>query len=443
MSNEKTERTQQPDQGAEKKALRTADANEARNASAADVREVQSKNPNKFESMTELPAIQDGKSQADKQAENQSFGIRMNDGTAVTGRGTEGPTPKKDTSRISVDPRPSYVEGLKAVVNDEEAQGRFSIEYMERKAKEAFAKLQKPADDQVLIASNISPVAPNPEQLQNYPEILSDSKHPTEEVVLRDEYFDRPDVARENDIGKQPAKDPLSERTPLIQFLATDPIIGQACRSGKSVTLTKLVTEMNKRPWTINAVYDKSANFQDYDAKDNTVHLGTKWAYEKKIDNFGHEAYHATHQDLDVLYGSKEPIERDNYLRLKMDQEAGAFLAEFKVNREFGHKPATSYEYAEGSKVKHKDIGELIVYRDKTRTVIDEKASKEAIGIFLSNHHSPIRNRNGWAERDSWTGEIHTSSYPKQHEESFKQYRQHFDENRATLLKHGWLSNGY
>lgn len=436
MPDEKHERLQSDETGAEKKALENADAQAVRTASAAEVSEVQNANPNKFESMTELPTIKDG---ASLDEARESFGIHMGDSKVVTAKGIE-ESPKR---KVSVDPRPSFVEGLNAIGDDEEAQGRFSIEYMERKAKEALAAFQQPSVEQVLVASNVAPVTSNLEQLQQYQEAQSDSQQLTnEEIALRDDYYNR-DVAKENSEKKQPAKDPLSEKTPLSEFLKADPITGKAYRSGKSITLTSLVAEISKRPWTVNAVYDTSASFQDYDAKDSTIHLGTNWADGKKIDNIGHEAYHATHQDLDNLFGSKERIEKDEYLRLKMDQEAGAFLTEFKVNREFGHKPATSYEYAEGSDVKHKEIGELIVYRDAARSIIDEKASKEAIGGFLRHHHAPIRNQNGWAERDSWTGEIHTSPYPKQHEKSFKEYSEHFEENRATLLKNGWLGKGY
>lgn len=171
MPEEQIERSQPVEQGAEKKALSTPDAQAARNASAADVNEVQSTNPNKFESMTKLPTIKDGMSLESAQAEFESFGIEMGDNTTVTAAGVDAPAMKRN---ISVDPRPSYVEGLKAIGNDEEAQGKYSIEYMERKEREALAALQEKPTEQVLIASNITPAAPNLEQIQKYPEMQSD-----------------------------------------------------------------------------------------------------------------------------------------------------------------------------------------------------------------------------------------------------------------------------
>ncbi len=127
--------------------------------------------------MTKLPTIKDGMSLDAARAEHQSFGIDMENNTTVTAARVEAPAPKK---KVSVDPRPSYVEGLKAVGSDEEAQGRFSIEYIERKAKEALSVLQEKPAEQVLVASNIT-VVPDLEQLQQYQDIQSDSIVPSSE----------------------------------------------------------------------------------------------------------------------------------------------------------------------------------------------------------------------------------------------------------------------
>lgn len=185
MPEENLEQSLPRDQGAEKKALSTADASAARNASGSEVKEIQANNPNKFESMTELPTVKDGKSLADAESEYQSFGINMDDSTAVTAKGVEAPAAKK---KVSVDPRPSYVEGIKAVGNDEEAQGRFSIEYMERKGSEALAALQKPPAEQVLIASNIVPAAPNLEQMQQYHEVQNDSDELNPDAIVAQDW---------------------------------------------------------------------------------------------------------------------------------------------------------------------------------------------------------------------------------------------------------------
>lgn len=89
-----------------------------------------------------------------------------------------------------IDPHPSFVEGLKAVGDNEEARGRFSIEYMERKAQEALGVTQKPTEEQILLASNITPSTPNFEQLQHYQDIQSDSEKP--KIAQQFEFDSRP-----------------------------------------------------------------------------------------------------------------------------------------------------------------------------------------------------------------------------------------------------------
>ena len=230
----------------------------------------------------------------------------------------------------------------------------------------------------------------------------------------------------------------------LKSFLEMDSPVGDACRSAKSRTLNSLASELEKRPWKVQAEFDQNARFQDYDPKNSLIRLGTAWDDERKVDSFAHEAYHGTHQDLDKLYGSQKPVSKEQYLKIKMDEEAGAFLAEFRTNRELGHKNQTSYEWADGTEVRHQNIGNLIVYKETGgKKVIDEAASKAAIGAFLQEHHAPVRNANGWVERDSWTGAIHTTPYPKQYADSYEQYKSGFDQDRKMLVDKKWLGKGY
>lgn len=212
MSEDTTERSQAVEEGAEKKALSTADANAARNASASEVKDIQNTNPNKFESMTNLPTIKDGKSLTDAKAEYQSFGIRMTDDSIITGAGIEAPAKTK----ISVDPRPSFVDGLRAIGDDEEAQGRFSIEYMERKGKEALAALKKPASEEVLIASNLTQATPNVEQMHNIEEIQGDSVEVGPDAVVAQDWgalikkgFERVGQAAQNPELREGEEPPL------------------------------------------------------------------------------------------------------------------------------------------------------------------------------------------------------------------------------------------
>lgn len=62
------------------------------------------------------------------------------------------------------------------VIAEMQAKGQASkLEFFDSAAEGALAALQKPATEHVLIASNITPGVPNIEQMQQYPEIQSDS----------------------------------------------------------------------------------------------------------------------------------------------------------------------------------------------------------------------------------------------------------------------------
>ncbi len=111
-----------------------------------------------------------------------------------------------------IDPHPSFVEGLKAVGDDEEAQGRFSIEYMERKAQEALGVAQKPTEEQILLASNIVSSAPNVERMEQYQEIQSDSEK-TKVAQYSDSFMSPPTlVPSPEQLGLQPIIDVMTDK---------------------------------------------------------------------------------------------------------------------------------------------------------------------------------------------------------------------------------------
>lgn len=227
----------------------------------------------------------------------------------------------------------------------------------------------------------------------------------------------------------------------VSKYLEVPSPISDAVFSKKSPTLSKLVEDLKKLPWNVNIIFEESAKFQDYDPKTSTIHLGTKWNTERQIENFGHETYHATHQDLDLLYGKLEPVSKELFMAIKMDQEAGAFLAEFKVNRELGHKQAASYEYVEFDRVKTKQLSELIVY--KSAGLIDDLRSRAAIGNFLRKHHAPVRD-NANKPILEWHGlNLIASSYIESHERAFLIYVQKFKENQSLLKSKNLLNKGF
>lgn len=112
------------------------------------------------------------------------------------------------------------MEGLKAVGTDEEAQGRFSIEYMERKGKEALAALQKPPAEQVLIASNLTPAIPDFQHGKSFG-VLSDG---TNALATHKEVSDEAQIAdnsstREAKTEEQKRKDASDKQSPELAEL--------------------------------------------------------------------------------------------------------------------------------------------------------------------------------------------------------------------------------
>ncbi len=235
---------------------------------------------------------------------------------------------------------------------------------------------------------------------------------------------------------------PVGQPMDLAKFLETRSPISDAFHSGKSHTLNTLIDNAEHRPWTVKAELDNTAVIQEYDAGNSLIRVGTAWTAQRMTENFAHESYHATHQDLDRLFGGSGPVSKQDYLKIKMHQEAGAFLTEVKVNRELGGEPV-SYEWADGQNVRHKKLDELIVYKDKAKTVLNESASEAKIADFLSTHHAPIRRQDGVLVRNPWTSELETTPYPARHEKAYDEYARLWKNNHDKLVQSGFLGKGY
>ncbi len=253
-----------------------------------------------------------------------------------------------------------------------------------------------------------------------------ETDHHRKQLALRDDYLNR----SEN-------KPSVSEVITVESLLGMLSDIGPA--SKESGTLRNLLGEMRKHPWEVGVIFEPHPKHPEYDPKVNTIHVDSAFSKQKQVETFGHELYHATHQNLDELYGRKDPVSLNRYKQIKMDQEAGSFLAEFKVNRELKHTEPVTFDYVLGNNVHKQPIADLVVY--SSPGVIDEAASKQAIAKFLSAHPAPMY-KNGQVERDS-TGQIQTNSYSQTHEHDHEKYKFFFSENRAELLKRGWLGQGY
>lgn len=237
-----------------------------------------------------------------------------------------------------------------------------------------------------------------------------------------------------------PESPPIGERVSVENLLGMVSPIGPA--SQKSKTLKTLVGEMRNHPWEVGAIFEPHPDNPEYDPFSNTISVDSTLSKQKQVETFGHELYHATHQNIDDLYGVKGPVSLELYKQIKMDQEAGAFLTEFKINRELNHTEKPAYKHVEGDQVKPKHIEDLIVY--KQPGVIDDALSKEAIGKFLSEHPAAKFGKDGQPKKD-WWGHYETElPYPQKHERDYgNKYRPNFEENQRNLTQRGWLGKGF
>ncbi len=225
----------------------------------------------------------------------------------------------------------------------------------------------------------------------------------------------------------------------------------------KSPTLKALYEQWNSTPWTKpdpnnpeqgQILLKNDSSTVAYDAKKSQMIIGaptdeglkaafpdsTEEQRKQVIDQqtkllpelVAHQMYAATHQSVDELYGGAAPVERDKYVDLRLNDMAGAYLAEIKVNRELGNTDPVSFAYKDTAGAEQKEnMNELLVFTDESQQTIDEKASSEKIKDFLVNFH-----REGQPPL----------AIDKQILTDFENYSQNFAKNKEMLGKKGFLA---
>lgn len=268
----------------------------------------------------------------------ESFGIE-GDLTALD-KGKKQERPKERSQNISIDPNPSFVEGLKAIGSDEQAQGVFSIEYIERKAREALAAAQKSENpnEQTLAASSTTPSTPILETTPRPDEVRRDFNTPSSErLALRDDYLNRSElnklVPKHGD--NLPLKQVLEDyKTPFIDAYERSKILKDG-DPGKSKTLEDVVDRLKDCPWAdkVHIKFDSRVENPEYDDFTSTITIRPQDKPERQIENFAHEGFHATHQFLSKLYdhGIVNPKEFED---IWMKGEVDSMLTEAKVFQE-------------------------------------------------------------------------------------------------------------
>lgn len=207
------------------------------------------------------------------------------------------------------------------------------------------------------------------------------------------------------------------------------------------------VRDLNECKWSdsIRIWRGHPTEITDYSAEYNLIELDSKDGARRQTEVFAHEAYHATHQDLNKLYGSAKPVLEDQYVDIKMQQEAGAFLQELKVNEELkvsrpdlGYAPV-SYMWIDNQHPKgpvHKQVmNDLLVRRDGQ---IDQKASLEKIETFLRAHPAAQKdNANGYQVDTS--GNYIVKDYVQHYRSGHSDYATHHARNRREMIGKGYI----
>lgn len=283
---------------------------------------------------------------------HESFGIE-GDLTALD-KGKKQERPKKRSQGISLDPNPSFIEGLNAIGSDEQAQGVFSIECIERKAREAAQKSQNP-NEQALATSSTTPSAPILETTQQPDEVRHDFNTPSsEKLALRDDYLNRSELNKlfPKDGDNLTLKQVLEDyKTPFMDAYERSKTLKDG-DPGKSKTLEDVVDRLKACPWAdqIRIRFDSRADHPEYRNADSTIVIRPRDQPERQIENFAHEGYHATHQFLSNLYEHGKQTKQD-FVDIWLQGEVNAMLTEANVFNELrlkGDPPKFSYILSSG-----------------------------------------------------------------------------------------------
>ncbi|MCC6981607.1 MAG: hypothetical protein IT343_25015 [Candidatus Melainabacteria bacterium] len=273
-------------------------------------------------------------------------------------------------------------------------------------------------------------------------------------IAVRDDYLDRSEYKRESEVERH-------ARVMAGHYAAGETVAHFAQRPGAtdamsaSPIFTHAIKELNNCAWgnAIRIWRGHPTEITDYSAEYNLMELDSKDGARRQVEVFSHEAYHATHQDLDKLFGKNGAVTPQEFINIKMQQEAGAFLQEIKTNEELhssrptplhaGDDPNKHIEYMWVDRANPKgepqkqDMNSLLV-RDNGK--INEEASLEKLETFLRAHPAAIKDRNGGYTKDS-SGNYAMNDYVLHYGNAHGSYKEEFNNNRSRLIKLGYIQD--
>lgn len=160
-------------------------------------------------------------------------------------------------------------------------------------------------------------------------------KKPDSRIAIRDDYLDRSESRQETEAERHARimKEHYAAGEPLSSFLQRP---GFRDAISASPTIAQTLEDFNSCKWSkdIRVWRGHPTEITDYSAQYNLMELDSKDGARRQVEVFAHEAYHATHQDLEKLYGNHGPVTQQDFVSIKMQQEAGAFLREIRANEE-------------------------------------------------------------------------------------------------------------
>lgn len=160
---------------------------------------------------------------------------------------------------------------------------------------------------------------------------------------------------------------------------------------GKSKTLEQVIDRMKTCPWAdqIQVRFDSKVHNPDYNGVNSTITINPDDLPYRQIEVFAHEGFHATHQDLKLLYLGEPVTDKDTYVRIKSKHEIEAFISEIHVHDELtknmpGAKPV-SYEWKNSWNINQPDadLSRLLKERGRdglTAFLMDEAKARMKIG---------------------------------------------------------------
>lgn len=291
----------------------------------------------------------------------------------------------------------------------------------------------------------------NAEWQQKEPEALDLGDQ--QKLAIRDDYLDRTEYKEESDAERH-------IRIMKEHYAAGETVASLIQRPGVkdaisgSATFAHVVQDLKACKWgdSIRIWRGSPTEITDYSAEYNLMELDSKDGVRRQAEVFAHEGYHATHQDLDKLYGNTNRVSEKTFLDTKMHQEAGAFLEEIKTNEDLhrsrpnplrpGDDPNKHVEYMWVDKGNPKaepqkqDMNALLV-RD-VHGKIDEIDSLKRIEAFLREHPAAIKDEKGRFMKDP-SGSYLMNDYVLHYTKSYTRYDKNFENNRRDLVKRGYI----